>query len=59
MIWSFGKYYNSYKPDTAPLALVVSSGVLFMVALAYLVMVFYDFPARRFLRSEAQPYPSV
>ena len=58
VIWSFGNYYNSHKPDTAHLALVVSSGVLLMVALAYLVMVFYDFPIRRSLRSEAQSHTS-
>ncbi len=54
VIWIFGNYYGSHKPDTAHLVLVVSSGILMMVGFAYLVMVFYDIPVRRFLRSKAR-----
>ncbi len=54
VIWSFDNYYKSHKPDTAHLALVVSSGVLIMVGFAYLVMVFYDTPVRSFLGSKAR-----
>lgn len=47
VIWSLEKFYSSHKADTAHLTLVVSCDVLIMVALAYLVMVFYDFSVRR------------
>ena len=55
VIWSFGNYYDSRKPDAAHLALVVPCGVLTLVGFAYLVMMFYDIPVRRSLRREAQP----
>ena len=55
VIWSFGNYYESRKPDAAHTALVVIYGGLTMVGFAYLVMMFYDIPVRKFLRPEAQP----
>ena len=58
VIWMFGNYYRSHKPDTAHLALVVSCGVLIMVGFAYLVMEFYDTPIRSFLRSKTQLHTS-
>ena len=59
VIWSFGLYYESHKPGTAQLALVISSGVLIMVGFAYLVMAFYDIPVRRFLGSRAPSRASL
>jgi peptidoglycan/LPS O-acetylase OafA/YrhL len=52
VIWIFGNYYSAYKPDTARLALIVTSGVLMMVGFAYLVMVLYDIPVRKYLSSK-------
>jgi peptidoglycan/LPS O-acetylase OafA/YrhL len=52
VIWIFGNYYDLDKPDRVHLGLVVISGVLVMVGFAYLVMVLYDIPTRRFLRSK-------
>jgi peptidoglycan/LPS O-acetylase OafA/YrhL len=54
VIWIFGNYYGMYKPDMAHLALVVTCGVLTMVGFAYLVMVLYDIPVRRYLRLKTQ-----
>ena len=54
VIWIFANYYESHKPDTTHLALVVSCGVLIMVSFAYLAMVFYDIPVRRSLRPKVQ-----
>lgn len=51
VIWSFGEFYERYKPDMAHTALYVIGGVLILTAFAYLVMVFYDLPVRAFLRS--------
>jgi peptidoglycan/LPS O-acetylase OafA/YrhL len=58
VIWAFGNYYGSQKPDTTHLAIVVTSGVLIMVGFAYLVMVLYDMPIRSFLSSKPQPSAS-
>jgi peptidoglycan/LPS O-acetylase OafA/YrhL len=52
VIWIFGNYYSTYKPHTARLALVVTIGVLTMVGFAYLVMVLYDIPVRKYLSSK-------
>jgi len=52
VIWIFGSYCGAYKPDTAHLALIVTSGVLVMVGFAYLVMVLYDIPVRKYLSSK-------
>ena len=49
VIWIFGNYYSNYKPDTRHLALIVSCGVCLMVGVAYIAMVAYDFPIRRYL----------
>ena len=49
VIWIWGNYYSSRKPDTAHLALVVTAGVLVMVGVAWVVMVAYDVPVRRWL----------
>ncbi len=52
VIWIFGNYFRTYKPGTARLALIVISGVLVLVGFAYLVMVLYDTPVRKFLSSK-------
>ncbi|WP_446743123.1 acyltransferase family protein [Silvibacterium acidisoli] len=52
VIWIFGNYYSTYKPDMTHLAVVVTCGVITMVGFAYLVMKFYDLPLRRYLRSK-------
>lgn len=51
VIWSFGSFYYSHKPDTAHLSAIVVAGVALLTGFAYLVMVFYDTPVRAFLRS--------
>ena len=50
VIWVFGNYYETYKPDMAHLGIIVAGGVLGTVGVAYLVMVFYDLPVRKYLR---------
>jgi peptidoglycan/LPS O-acetylase OafA/YrhL len=48
-IWIFANYDSARKPGTAELALVVTTGVLALTGFAYLVMVGYDIPVRRYL----------
>jgi len=54
VIWIFGDYLDRYKPDTPHLALVATLGIATMVGFAYLVMVLYDIPLRRYLRAKFQ-----
>jgi len=48
-LWMFGNYYTTFKPDNTQLTFVVVSGVIVLVAFAYLVMVLYDIPLRKYL----------
>lgn len=48
-LWMFGNYYTSHKPDTLQLTIITISGTILLVAFAYLVMVFYDIPLRKYL----------
>jgi peptidoglycan/LPS O-acetylase OafA/YrhL len=49
VIWIFGNYYSTYKPDAEHLAFIVISGVIIMSGVAYVAMVMYDVPIRRYL----------
>ena len=53
-IWIFAHYYTNNKPGSAELSFVIIAGVIFLVAFAYLVMVFYDTPVRRYLNNKRQ-----
>jgi len=48
-IWMFGNYYASHKPDAGHLALIIITGIILLVGLAYLVMVGFDIPVRKYL----------
>ncbi|GAB4035996.1 acyltransferase [Spirosoma jeollabukense] len=48
-MWIFGSYLASHKPDTLHLSLIVVSGVIVLSAFAYLVLILYDEPIRRYL----------
>ncbi|WP_347053016.1 acyltransferase family protein [Flavobacterium olei] len=50
-LWMFGNYYTNYKPDTTELTLIVITSVVLLVVFAYLVMVLYDIPLRKYLNS--------
>lgn len=49
VLWMFGNYYNSHKPDTMHLALIIGVALILLVGLAYVVMVVYDIPVRKYL----------
>ena len=49
VLWMFGNYYGSHKPATGPLALLITAALILLVAAAYLVMIFYDLPVRKYL----------
>jgi len=49
VLWMFGNYYTTHQPDNIQLSLIVLSGVTLLVGVAYLVMVCYDIPVRKYL----------
>ncbi|TKK71054.1 acyltransferase [Ilyomonas limi] len=53
-IWIFGHYYESYKPETTELAYVIIIGIFFLIGIAYLAMVLYDLPVRKYLTKKRQ-----
>lgn len=48
-MWIFGSYLARHKPDTLHLSLIVVTGVISLGAFAYLVLLVYDEPLRRYL----------
>jgi peptidoglycan/LPS O-acetylase OafA/YrhL len=48
-LWMFGNYYLSQKPGTLQLTSIVIIGSIVLVGFAYLVMVWYDIPVRKYL----------
>lgn len=60
-IWVFGNYFITKKPPAGELAYIIPAGIILLVVFAYLVMVFYDIPVRRYLakkwRKGGEPVP--
>ncbi|MES2419029.1 MAG: acyltransferase [Bacteroidota bacterium] len=48
-IWVFLNYYTAYKPDPAQLAFIITGGTILLLGFAYLVMIVYDIPIRKYL----------
>lgn len=53
-IWIFGNYYTSHKPATGELSLIILTGVILLVGIAYIAMRVYDIPVRRYLSRKRQ-----
>ena len=51
-IWIFGAYFTSQKPGTAEFTLVIIIGTALLIGIAYLAMVLYDIPVRRYLTNK-------
>lgn len=51
-IWIFLSYYTSQKPDTGQLTIVIVTGTILLLCIAYLIMVLYDIPLRRYLTNK-------
>ncbi|HET7002347.1 MAG TPA: hypothetical protein VFI33_13590, partial [Puia sp.] len=52
VLWMFGNYYTSHHPGTMQLALIITAGIMLTVGAAYLVMIFYDIPVRKYLNDK-------
>ena len=51
-LWVFGNYLTTRKPDSGQLAVIVPVAVILLIGFAYLVMVYYDIPLRRYLNNK-------
>lgn len=49
VIWMFGNYYTLHAPQGIELFLIVFTGILMLIGIAYLAMVLYDLPVRKYL----------
>ena len=52
VLWMFGNYYGQYKPGTGALTLIIPGAIILLLGAAYLAMVWYDEPLRRWLSSK-------
>lgn len=52
VIWMFGNYYTSHKPAAGQLAIIIITSLILLVGIAYLVMVVYDIPVRKYLNNK-------
>lgn len=50
VMWMFAHYYALYKPESEKLVVIIIVGTTLLVGIAYLVMVYYDIPLRKYLR---------
>ncbi|MFV0564209.1 MAG: acyltransferase family protein [Flavobacteriaceae bacterium] len=51
-IWWFGNYYTTQNPSTESMPWIVGGGTVIMLVFAWLVMVLYDEPVRKFLNKK-------
>lgn len=51
-MWIFANYYNAHKPGTTELSFVIIVGTILLIGFAYLVMVLYDIPVRKYLTAK-------
>jgi peptidoglycan/LPS O-acetylase OafA/YrhL len=51
-IWIFGNYFTKYKPGMSEVWYIIVAGVFFLIGIAYLAMMLYDLPVRRYLNSK-------
>ena len=52
VLWMFGKYYTAHKPAAPQLTGIIITAVIFLVGFAYLVMMIYDVPVRKYLNNK-------
>ncbi len=49
VMWIFAGYYTKYKPAVGELTLIIIAGTALLLGFAYLTMVLYDTPIRKYL----------
>lgn len=53
-IWMFFNYYTSHKPVMPQLALIITTGTILLLLVAYITMTVYDIPVRKYLTGKKQ-----
>ncbi len=56
VMWAFANYYVKYKPSTGHLALIIITGLIVLTCFAYLVMIGYDTPIRKYLNKKRKQH---
>ncbi len=52
-LWMFGNYYTNHKPGSTELVYVIIGGYKIpLIGAAYLVMVVYDIPVRKYFNDK-------
>ncbi len=51
-IWMFANYYGSHKVSTTQLVFIIITGTILLIGMAYLVMILYDIPVRKYLTAK-------
>ena len=57
VLWMFGNYYTTNKPGNMQLTLIIIASLILLVGFAYLVMVVYDIPVRKYLSDKRRARP--
>ncbi|WP_432709185.1 acyltransferase family protein [Pedobacter sp.] len=52
VIFMFLNYYTAVQPTTAQLVLIIITGMILLIGVAYVAMVAFDIPVRRYLNSK-------
>ena len=52
VIWMFMNYFNSHKVGTTQLSFIITTGVILLIGVAYLMMTVYDNPIRKYLTAK-------
>lgn len=53
-MWIFGHYCSSHKPVGTQLFFIITAGLIILVGMAYLMMIIYDIPVRKYLTEKGR-----
>jgi len=59
VLWMFGNYYTSHKPQTLQLTFIIITAVILLLVVAYLVMIAYDIPVRKYFNDRRKKASSL
>jgi peptidoglycan/LPS O-acetylase OafA/YrhL len=52
VLWMFGNYYIINKPNAIQLTFIILAALTLLIGFAYIVMIFYDIPLRKYLSAK-------
>jgi peptidoglycan/LPS O-acetylase OafA/YrhL len=56
VIFMFLNYYTTYQPSTGQLVIITISGMILLLGVAYIAMIAFDIPVRRYLTRKRKLY---